>query len=357
MPGTRIVVSTPVKDTPRVLQLRGLFDIPAEKTSQVEWDVSLPLEEKDWQIGLIVGPSGSGKSTISRELWDVQTGFQWPEDQSVVDGFPKAMGIKKITGLLSSVGFSSPPSWLRPYRVLSTGEKFRVDIARALAESEDLVVIDEFTSVVDRTVAQIGSAAIAKAIRRSGNRFIAVTCHEDIEAWLQPDWIYRPATNEFTWGCLHRRPAIVLSVSRVSPSAWTLFRHHHYLDSDLHKSATCFGAWWEGQLVAFSAWLPLVGKKATKRATRTVCLPDYQGVGIGNALVNHAAEMWAGLGITCKVVSAHPALINSRNRSPLWAMTRQPSWSSRSAQKFRYMDKTAANRRLVTGFRYVGPAM
>ena len=215
MSSTHIVVSSPVKDTPRVLQLRGLFDIPAEKTSQVEWHVDLPLEEKDWQIGLVVGPSGSGKSTIAHELWSVRDEFDWPEGHSVVDAFPKAMGIKKITDLLSSVGFSSPPSWLRPYAVLSTGEKFRVDIARSLAESEDLVVIDEFTSVVDRTVAQIGSAAIAKAIRRKGGqRFIAVTCHEDIEAWLQPDWVYRPATNEFTWGCLHPRPAIVLNVCR-----------------------------------------------------------------------------------------------------------------------------------------------
>ena len=59
--------------------------------------------------------------------------------------------------------------WLRPFHVLSNGEQFRATIARALAESakgRELVVIDEFTSVVDRTVAQIGSAAIAKTIRR-----------------------------------------------------------------------------------------------------------------------------------------------------------------------------------------------
>ncbi len=76
------------------------------------------------------------------------------------------MAIKEITALLSSVGFSSPLAWLRPFEGLSIGERFRVTMARALAETRDLTVIDELTSVVDRTVAQIGSAAIAKTVRR-----------------------------------------------------------------------------------------------------------------------------------------------------------------------------------------------
>ncbi|MEV1247900.1 hypothetical protein [Nonomuraea sp. NPDC049750] len=65
------------------------------------------------------------------------------------------MSIKDIVALLGAVGLSSPPAWLRPYRTLSNGEAFRASIARALAESGDLVVIDEFTSVVDRQVAKV----------------------------------------------------------------------------------------------------------------------------------------------------------------------------------------------------------
>src|SRR4029077_5021989 len=66
--------------------------------------------------------------------------------------------------------------------------------------TSSLIVMDEFTSVVDRTVAQIGSAALAKTVRQRGQKFIAVTCHEDVEDWLQPDWVYRPAPNFFAWG-------------------------------------------------------------------------------------------------------------------------------------------------------------
>lgn len=83
------------------------------------------------------------------------------------------MGIKDIVGLLSSVGFSSPPSWVRPFRVLSTGEQFRVTMARTLAEMPDLAVVDEFTSVVDRTVARPGYN-VAMASRSVSERSAAL---------------------------------------------------------------------------------------------------------------------------------------------------------------------------------------
>ena len=101
--------------------------------------------------------------------------------------------MKEIEKMFYSVGFGSVPSWMKPYSVLSNGEKMRVDLARALLE-RDFVVFDEFTSVVDRQVAQTASIAVSKAIRRTQKKFIAVTCHSDIIEWIQPDWIFD--TNE-----------------------------------------------------------------------------------------------------------------------------------------------------------------
>lgn len=190
MPSAFIIRQTLIKRTARVMQLEGLFEIPPTQRSEVVWNVSLPLEQRDWNIGLIVGASGSGKTTVARELFgaDIVNGYDWPADKSVVDGFPAELSIKEITALLSSVGFSTPPAWLRPFHVLSNGEQFRVTVARGLAEGRTLTVIDEFTSVVDRTVAQIGSAAVQKTVRRRKQKLIAVSCHYDILDWLQPDW-------------------------------------------------------------------------------------------------------------------------------------------------------------------------
>src|SRR5271165_3200736 len=166
----QIRVSCPIVQTPRVLQVRGLMDLAEEKTSASEWDVDLPLSDKPWHVGLIVGPSGCGKSTIARHLWPGETATPaWRADRAVVDDFPDRLSIKEVAEILSSVGFASPPAWLRPFHLLSTGQQFRVNLARLIAESlgssekSGPIVVDEFTSVVDRTVAQIGSAAVARA--------------------------------------------------------------------------------------------------------------------------------------------------------------------------------------------------
>jgi ABC-type molybdenum transport system ATPase subunit/photorepair protein PhrA/GNAT superfamily N-acetyltransferase len=343
----------------RVLQLEGMFDVAPAEQSALSWNVTLPLHERDWNIGLIVGPSGCGKSTIARELFgDAYVhGFDWDEKKALIDSFPDNMGVKDITLLLSSVGFSSPPSWLRPFHVLSNGEQFRATIARALAEKQQLAVIDEFTSVVDRTVAKIGSTAIAKTVRRNNGKFVAVSCHYDIQEWLDPDWIYEPASNTFLWRSLRCRPPIELEISRISHEAWSTFAPHHYLTSSLNTSAFCFGAFIDGQIVAFDAWLPFFGRLAygkARRGHRTVCLPDYQGVGIGNALFETVSAMWRGLGYRAFSGTGHPAEIAKRKKSQNWKMTSAPS---RHARGNHSMDKTRATNRLVASFEHIGKPM
>ena len=361
MPRAVLVKDTPIERTPRVMQLEGIFDIPpAERTSET-WNVDFELPEK-WNIGLIVGPSGCGKTSVSKALWpdNVAPEWKWPDARSIVDGFPRRMSIKEITGLLSSIGFSSPPSWLRPFRVLSTGEQFRASIARTLAEMKGLAVVDEFTSVVDRTVAKIASAAVAKAVRRRNQRLIAVSCHHDIAEWLEPDWIYEPHLNRFTRGEL-RRPRIVLEIFRVHHSAWRLFRKHHYLSADLNTSAICFVAKWGDDPVAFSSWLQFVtgGGLAIKREHRTVTLPDFQGVSIGNALSTFCASLWLAIGFRAISTTSHPSMIRSRLASKLWKCKRYGSSSSSTWRKsagFRAATGTAWNR-WTAGFEYIGPRM
>jgi hypothetical protein len=135
MPRAHIVKSVPIARTPRLRQVEGMFDLAPEKASTFTLDADLPLdaaEGEPWQIGLIVGPSGCGKTTLARELFKgaVLAGHVWPEDKSILDAFPSTMPIRDICGFLSSVGFSSPPAWMRPFHVLSNGEQFRVTVAR-----------------------------------------------------------------------------------------------------------------------------------------------------------------------------------------------------------------------------------
>lgn len=364
MPRSVIMKRTEILRSPRVKQLEGMFDIPEAKYSEASWAIDFELP-KQWNIGLIVGPSGSGKTTVAREVFGQYMSQEalWESNKSIVDSFPKSMGIKDIVALLSSVGFSSPPSWLKPYDVLSNGEKFRVDIARTLAESNGVVVVDEYTSVVDRTVAQIASAAIQKTIRERDMQFVAVSCHYDIVDWLEPDWIYEPHTNRFTTGrSLHQRPKIELKIQRCHHSAWQLFRKHHYLNTEINKAAICFVALWDDVPVAFSSWLPFVHsqKKNTKREHRTVTLPDYQGVGIGNAVSNYCCSMWRGLGYDAISTTSHPAMIKSRNKSPLWKITKKAIMTSRGGngkRGGRVFKAARSSDRITYAFEYIGAAL
>jgi hypothetical protein len=423
MPKVTCLKSVPVVHTPRVKQLEGMFDVPPAERSARRWEVELPLEDRDWRIGLVVGPSGCGKTTLARELFpgSLVEGFAWPADKSIVDAFPSGLGIQEISGLLSSVGFSSPPSWLRPFGALSNGEQFRVTIARALAEQPDLAVIDEFTSVVDRTVARIGSAAIARTIRRSNRRLVAVTCHYDIIDWLDPDWIYDPAAGEFEWRCLRRaserreeaspgestfggaclyarRPAIALEIARVHRTAWRLFKPHHYLSGELNKSAKCFVAFVEDGVEeskgsksgeeASPIQAPLAGNVAMRsvdaadqpviassrrpaaftavlhapdarggywREHRTVCLPDFQGVGIGNALSEFVAALFVATGKRYCSRTSHPAMTRHRATSKLWRRTKAASFGSKQTGSCTGFNRSAALDRLTAAFRFIGP--
>lgn len=367
MPSIKFVRSSTIKRSPRVLQLEGLFEVTPSPNSKVEWTADIPIDNFDWNVGVIVGPSGSGKSTLAYELFPekLQKEFEWDPESSILDSFPKNMGIKEITGLLSSVGFSSPPSWLRPFHVLSNGEQFRVNIARGLAESPDLLVIDEFTSVVDRTVAQIGSAAIAKAVRRRKQKFVAVSCHYDILEWLQPDWVYDPSTSRFARDCL-QRPRIPLVIRPVSNDYWKIFSQYHYLSHSLHKGAKAYCAFLNGRPVAFTAVHHLPHPKGTRwREHRTVCLPDFQGIGIGNALSNFIASIYSGYrNRPYGSVTANPAMVGYRAKSPLWKMIRKPGVnlgnSKMKNRKHVRRDISAVRSALCTdrvtaSFRYVGP--
>jgi GNAT superfamily N-acetyltransferase len=358
----RIEVVSDIKRSVRVQQAESIFDVTPGAKSVLSWDVDMPVEGRKWNIGLICGPSGCGKTTVARKFFNdrIIAGYDWPENASILDGFPPGMSIKTITGYLSSVGFSSPPAWLRPFHALSNGEQFRVTMARVLSEDNGIAVVDEFTSVVDRTVAQIGSSAIAKAVRRADKQFIAVTCHMDVEDWLQPDWIYLPAEGKFLWRSVQPRPEISLIFNRCTHHVWPIFKHHHYMSADLNKASYCFVAFWRDIPVGFSAWLPFVGRlrggQKARRDHRIVVLPDYQGIGLGRELADFPAALWGGLGLRAFSGSSHPAVIATRARSSKWRCTQRPALSGQDT-KIKRLAASRATTRMRAAFEYIGPVL
>lgn len=197
MPNFDIVKTLQVDSSFRVSKIKSDFGIKDEHVNlHLTGKIDFP---ETWNIGVIVGGSATGKTTIAKELFGEHyvSGFEYNK-KSVIDDMPSC-GIDEIEKMFYSVGFGSVPSWLRPYGELSTGEKMRVDLARSLLE-KDFVVFDEFTSVVDRNVAQTACIAINKSIRKMNKKFIAVSCHYDILDWLSPDWVFDTNTMKSFFG-------------------------------------------------------------------------------------------------------------------------------------------------------------
>lgn len=193
MPSFNIIKTSNIERTFRTQSVVGQFDLQIDNEIREQFTGSIDIENESWQIGIVVGPSGSGKSTIAKHLFNESyvNDFAYGS-RAVIDEMPDGLTVEQITQTFNTVGFATVWSWLKPYSVLSNGEKMRVDLARAILSSkqDETIVFDEFTSVVDRVVAKTASYAINRAIRKTTKKFIAIACHYDIIDWLQPDWVY-----------------------------------------------------------------------------------------------------------------------------------------------------------------------
>ena len=356
MPSIDVVVETPVSRSVRAEQVSCMFDVPPQEKARLEWHGEMPIEDRPWNVGLIVGPSGCGKSTLLRSVFGDPVPLTWGA-ASVIDDFARSSSVEKISGVCQAVGFNTIPAWLRPHGVLSNGEQFRVELARRLLEGGDLVVMDEFTSVVDRQVARTGSHAVQKHIRKAGKQFVAATCHFDLEDWLQPDWVLEPGTMTFRWRAVQRRPDISCTISRVSYEAWHLFARFHYLTADLNRAAACYLLCVDGAPAAFCAVLyrPHPHTNNVYGMSRTVVLPDWQGLGLAFALSDRIAAAYKAQGMRFRRNPAHPALTRACDRSKVWALVRKPGYVNNKNPKT--ATSSGFGGRPCAVFEYCGPAM
>lgn len=352
----------PVTDGYRSERVRSLFNVDAVKGASFDLEVDVPVEG-DWQIGVVVGPSGSGKTSIGRELQ--QTGFRWWDsglawsEDSLIEALPGPFD--HVTGILSQVGLGSVPSWLRPYHVLSNGEQFRASLAALCLSGQGKDwVIDEFTSVLDRTVATVGSGAFAKTWRRGEGRVVLLTPHHDVVEWLQPDWVVDTGTGETTTE-VGPRPKVRVEVVETGWSYWkSKFEPHHYLDAPPMPFGQAYVAFVGDEPVAHLGFSTMwSGNRVEARACRMVVLPEWQGAGVGMRFLNAMCERelrgegWAKRPTTTVFHTAHPGLVAALSRDPRWRKVSSKLHGGRGSTTHERM-KYGGHWRAVSGWRYYG---
>lgn len=298
------------------------FDIQNKKESNVTIKANLEHLPNDWNIGVVYGGSGTGKTTILKNFFrkEMDT-YSFDFNKSLISNFDW-LEPKDATFLLSSMGLSSVPTWLRPFHTLSNGEQYRASLAYMVgkAKENEVILIDEYTSVVDRDVAKAMSNALQKYIRRTNKKIVLASCHFDIMDWLQPDWIYSPQKGRLEIASNRRqRPGVELQIFRCRYETWNIFKQHHYLTQELNKAAKCFLMLFNDKPVAFIGILPMPSGTIQNafRVSRLVVLPDFQGLGIGIKILNIFGSMYKKDNKTLYIKTSNPSLFKGmvRNKS------------------------------------------
>jgi GNAT superfamily N-acetyltransferase/predicted ABC-type transport system involved in lysophospholipase L1 biosynthesis ATPase subunit len=358
-------------DSYRAARVKSLFNV--ESGADFCLDCELPIDDGGWKIGVVAGPSGSGKSSIGAALGAIYAP-RWPKDKPIIDAIAPGGDFNAATGALAAVGLGSVPAWLRPYPVLSNGERFRALLARLICDAPGFAVVDEFSSVVDRQIARIGAGAFAKAWRRAGGQVVLLSCHYDILDWLRPDWVFDTAGGQFERGRLRCRPRLEMSIYQTDGRDWPAFEPHHYLKLPRMIAATHYVAAIRGEPVAHVAVSTRPGM-IEARAARLVVLPEWQGLGIGTRFLDAVCGAWRrgenryGRPMRTLLNTSHPGLAAALRRSPKWTQVSACLCGGNKARSHSSIHKSQLRRgkasnsapgygghfRAVQGFRYLGP--
>ena len=360
-------------DSYRAARVKSLFNASNGCNFDLEAEIDLSGE---WSIGVVVGPSGSGKSSIGKVIFgenlihDYTKG--WDSGKPIIDEIAPAGDFNEVTGALANVGLGDVPAWLRPFHVLSNGEQFRAGLARLICEKPEKVVVDEFTSVIDRQIAKIGSQAFQKAWRRANpnGKVVLLTPHYDILDWVQPDWVFDTKSHSFERGCLRRRPKIELQIFKTDGSYWRYFKPHYYLDLPMPPAAEYFVGTVNGELACHLAVAPFFNAKAY-RSTRLVTMPEWQGAGVGFRFLEWLCQYHLeGKGRCHKKYptffhTSHPQLCKALRRGKKWVQTSARLYGDNKIKSIRTIRNSPSGGlvqgagygghfRAVQGFKYIG---
>lgn len=306
------------------------LDINADEKSIHEFSVDADIKTP-FNVGLIVGASGSGKTTLAKKMFGNDVfDFEFDVSKSVIDQFPEDYSYDDCAKMLSGIGLTSVPCWIRPMYTLSNGQQARAIAALQMA-TMDCFIVDEWTSVVDRTVAKAMSNCLQRFARKNNKQVIALSCHYDVFEWLNPDWVIDCNKQEYVERrslCQNyeRKEKLEFTIRECDRKTWKYFSKYHYLSQNLAGGhVEFFGLYHNNEQIGFTCFANYVphrkGTVKQMHSNRVVVHPDYVGLGLGELLVNETSKLMKQKGYDVRAKFSSIPMHKIRQRRPdLWQL-------------------------------------
>jgi ABC-type ATPase with predicted acetyltransferase domain len=177
--------------TPRTIDVAEAFGLGIDESRKFTVYDNVELKIGSTDITYITGDSGSGKSVLLRamkqDLGDEAAdmgGIQPDPDRPLIDTIGKNLG--EGLELLSKAGLNDAFLFIRRFRELSDGQKYRYRIAELMESGKQWWIADEFCSTLDRDTAKIVAYNMQKLARQTGKSVIVATTHTDLFEDLRP---------------------------------------------------------------------------------------------------------------------------------------------------------------------------
>ena len=321
-----------VSQSYRCIRAADSLDIDVKKKSIHTLTIEADLNTF-YNIGLIVGSSGSGKTSLAKKIFGDDCFITvLNENKPIIEQFPEDYDYETCAKILSGVGLTQVPCWIRPVYTLSNGQKARAEAALLMCR-KDLTIIDEWTSVVDRIIAKVMSHCIQKHARHENKKIILLCCHYDVIDWINPDWIIDCNKQTYTDRRLlckqfKRTEQLQFYIKEINRSSWKYFSKYHYLSEKIPVGHIIFfGLFHEENQIGFICYANYVPyrkidkinkRKMIMHANRIVIHPDYAGMGLGILMTNETAKYMyhKNYRIMCKFSSV--PIYKSMMKSPYW---------------------------------------
>jgi ABC-type lipoprotein export system ATPase subunit/GNAT superfamily N-acetyltransferase len=165
-----------------------------------QWQKFVIYDNMELKIGpqdivYITGDSGSGKSALLKALEKDIRQDMGLSSINIAEIKPEpnkplietvGESLEEALELLSKVGLNDAFLFLRSYKQLSDGQKYRYKIAKMIESDAQFWIMDEFAATLDRDTAKIVAFNLQKLARQQGKAVLAATTHTDLLEDLNP---------------------------------------------------------------------------------------------------------------------------------------------------------------------------